>query len=271
VAKLDYRNLWRGKDKKTEKRVGLWMPNEGCPGCEEDVMNEASIMLGLKHKGVLKVRAVIPTALSKGRGPILVSRFYSRGLLSDLLEKEWNGIEVEDWTLDVKEECIYRIAKAMKYVHSKNVIHRNLKPYCIFLTKQLTPVIGDFSWALKGTERVSETGAAGTPMFMAPEVINGEAYGNKIDVFSFGVLLRMMFTNDRKMDDDKSHWGRSDSVKCMIRVCNGVRFRRTPEIPSFYWSLITRCWAQLPDDRPTFSEIVLELKARRNESVDEDS
>jgi serine/threonine protein kinase len=269
VHTLDFRNVWRGRVKKTGKRIALWMANEGCPGCEEDVMNEADILLGLKNSGILKVRSVIPSAKSRGRGPVLVSRFYRR-LLSDVLDDERNGIEIEEWTSEKKEECIFRIAKAMKHAHANKVIHRNLKPYCIFMTRDLNPVISDWSWAIKDMDVISDTGAAGTPMFMAPEVINGEPYGNKVDVFSFAVSVRMMFTKDRYLDDDRNRWVGKNGVKCMMRVCTGSRFRRTPEIPSFYWDLITDCWAQNPDERPSFSEIVRRLRVRSSEMGDED-
>jgi serine/threonine protein kinase len=102
---------------------------------------------------------------------------------------------------------------------------------------------------------------------MAPELFSDECDGHhssKVDVYAFGVLLYTLFSENRKLDDNPERPVRSPQ-QLLMRVAKGARFIRTPEIPEFYWNLITHCWAQDPAARPTFSDIVRLLKEHKGE------
>jgi hypothetical protein len=72
-----------------------------------------------------------------------------------------------------------------------------------------------------------------------------------------------MFSNEDKLDVSADHCGKAQWF--MERVRDGARLRRVEGIFSdFYWQLITDCWNQSPDLRPSFESIVARLKANRS-------
>ena len=94
---------------------------------------------------------------------------------------------------------IYHIAlgicNGLKEVHKKKLIHRDLKPDNIFLKSDLTIKIGDFGLArqLNKNNQYAKT-QAGTILYMAPEVINGQKYNNKVDIWSLGCIIHELCT-----------------------------------------------------------------------------
>lgn len=78
-------------------------------------------------------------------------------------------------------------------IHKKNIIHRDLKPENIFLhqvNSQLVCKIGDFglSRTLNNGRKFAMT-FAGSPLYMAPELVQGVKYSNKVDIWSLGCIL----------------------------------------------------------------------------------
>ena len=82
---------------------------------------------------------------------------------------------------------ILGICLGLKEIHQNNLIHRDLKPDNIFLNADLTVKIGDFgiSKKLQNTNDYAKT-QAGTLLYMAPEILNGEKYNNKVDMWALG-------------------------------------------------------------------------------------
>jgi NIMA (never in mitosis gene a)-related kinase len=86
-----------------------------------------------------------------------------------------------------------QICRGLQYIHSKNIIHRDIKTQNIFLMKNGKVKIGDFgiSKALTNTKNNAST-IIGTPYYFSPEIINGEPYNYKTDIWSLGVVLYEM-------------------------------------------------------------------------------
>ena len=87
------------------------------------------------------------------------------------------------------------ICRGIKEIHSQKLIHRDLKPDNIFISKDYKAKIGDFgiSKQLINTNDYSKT-QKGTLRYMAPEILNGEEYNRKIDIWSLGCILYELFT-----------------------------------------------------------------------------
>mmetsp|Transcript_33207 Transcript_33207/g.32623 ORF Transcript_33207/g.32623 Transcript_33207/m.32623 type:complete len:123 (+) Transcript_33207:655-1023(+) len=107
-------------------------------------------------------------------------------IISAKLKKMWfDTSSILDW--------ISQVILGVQLMHSKRILHRDLKSQNLFLTKDGVLKIGDFGIAkeLETIKKLTETNV-GTPYFMSPEVVRGEPYGEKADVWAIGVILYEM-------------------------------------------------------------------------------
>lgn len=92
-----------------------------------------------------------------------------------------------------EHECRYfvrQILRGVEYLHSINVIHRDLKLANVFLGENLKVKIGDFGLAIavKNSEEL-ERAACGTVNYFAPEMLFSTGYSVEVDVWSVGVIM----------------------------------------------------------------------------------
>ena len=185
--------------------------------------------------------------------PTIVLEYAPNGSLQEIIQS-YEHYPNENWTDTKKLICIYGIAAGMEYLHSENIIHRNLKPENILLDKFLHPKITGF-----GLSRISNidmeksmSKGVGTFQFMAPEIMNEDEYSSKVDVFSFGMIVHLILT------------GKMPFSGPFFRFIRTGILDISKKIPGVYRELISRCLSFDPKDRPTFSEIVSFLKSDKN-------
>ena len=99
----------------------------------------------------------------------------------------------------IQEEKIYHfiecICKGISEIHKKKLIHRDIKPENLFLNENYDIKIGDFGIAkqLNNINEFAKT-QTGTLAYMAPEVVNGEKYNNKVDIWALGCVIYELCT-----------------------------------------------------------------------------
>ena len=99
----------------------------------------------------------------------------------------------------IDENIIYKIVNeiclGIREIHKRNIIHRDLKPENIFIDKNNDIKIGDFgiSRQLSNTKKYSNS-SIGTLNYMAPEVVKGEDYNTKVDIWDFGCIIYELLT-----------------------------------------------------------------------------
>ena len=154
---------------------------------------------------------------------------------------------------------VYQIACGMKFIHFRKIIHRDLKPKNILISSDGTIKIGDFGISkLISDDGESMTDGMGTLYFMAPE-IDEKNYNEKVDVYSFGVLIYFILSNGE-----------------MPKITIKDKFLgKKAEIPKtftdFSRELIDSCWNFAPEDRPSFENIYNQLKDHTDQLLDFDS
>jgi serine/threonine protein kinase len=147
---------------------------------------------------------------------------------------------------------IVELVKGMKFIHSQNLIHGDLKPTNILIDDDHNIKISDF-----GTSRVFERDVtmmnAGTPLYMSPETADGH-YDNKIDVYSFGIVVYEIVTGNGLFSDE------GNKTRLYLDMQNGKRPDIPKEVLPFTRELISKCWSQESSKRPSFNEIWTLLK-----------
>jgi hypothetical protein len=164
-----------------------------------------------------------------------------RGLLSHPNASSYN----DEWVLIV----LRQIVSAMQYLHSRGLVHRSLHTANVFLDSENKVQLRDYGFAEFKDRAHSSDPDEGSAM--APEVISGQAknYTEKVDVFSFGLLMWELITKKKPFQ------GLDDREIAIEISVNQTRPPIPPGCPVVFEKLMRACWTQDPKDRPTFEYI----------------
>lgn len=148
------------------------------------------------------------------------------------------------------------LARGLSYLHSKKIVHRDVKTENMLLDANRTLKIADFGVARVEAQNPRDmTGETGTLGYMAPEVLDGKPYNRKCDVYSFGICLWEIYCCDMpypylSFTDVSSAVVRQNLRPDIPRCC-----------PSSLASIMRKCWDANPDKRPDMGEVVKLLEA----------
>ncbi|MBI4462856.1 MAG: protein kinase [Acidobacteria bacterium] len=100
-------------------------------------------------------------------------------------------------------ELAQQLAEALAYAHAQGIIHRDIKPANILVTPEGRAKITDFGIAKLALAQATLPGQIlGTPSFMSPEQVSGDAVDGRSDLFSLGVILYWLLTGDKPFTGD---------------------------------------------------------------------
>ena len=167
--------------------------------------------------------------------------------LNDLLKRRKRLTEIE-------VQCyIVQLIKALKYLHSHRVIHRDLKLGNLFLTDKMELKVGDFGLATKlDFEGERKRTVCGTPNYIAPEILDGKTgHSYEVDIWSLGVIIYTLIIGKPPFEtrDVKTTYKR-------IKM-NAYSFPETAIISEAAKNLISQILVTDPAKRPSLDQILI--------------
>ena len=154
----------------------------------------------------------------------------------------------------LKVRVALEVAFGMSYIHSKGMMHRDLKIENIMLNYAFEAKIIDFDlvgFIKKKEDEESATKGVGTFAYMSPEMANEEDYDNKTDVYSYGIVLFVVFAGHLP----------KQNLKDKMTNSKPIRFpHSSPSISKYCIELIKKCTEFESSKRPSFNEIIMDMK-----------
>lgn len=250
-----YHGKWRGTDvaiKRIKKSCFSGRSSEQ-ERLTKDFWREAQILSKLHHPNVVAFYGVVPD----GSGGTLatVTEFMVNGSLRHVLLRK-------DRALDRRKKLIIAMDAAfgMEYLHSKNIVHFDLKcdNLLVNLRDSQRPIckVGDFGLSRIKRNTLVSGGVRGTLPWMAPELLSGSSnrVSEKVDVFSFGIAMWEILTGEEPYAN----------MHCGAIIGGIVNNSLRPPIPDRcdpeWKKLMEECWTPDPSVRPSFTEITNRLR-----------
>ncbi|KAK1644100.1 hypothetical protein QYE76_061905 [Lolium multiflorum] len=257
-----YRGTYDGED------VAVKVLDWGQEGQEtkhrEAFEKEVAVWQKLDHPNVTKFvgasmgtsQLKVPAKKGGGGAPgqrccVVVVEYQHGGTLKTLL------FQHRDKKLPYKKvvQLALDMARGLSYLHSKKIVHRDVKAENMLLDRKKTVKIADFGVArVEAQDECNMTGQTGTLGYMAPEVLEGLPYDHKCDVYSFGVVLWEIYCCTLAY----ANYSIADISYHVVKL--GIR----PDIPRCcpkeLSEIMARCWHADPDRRPEMSEVVALLE-----------
>lgn len=226
----------------------------------EDLVHETAMLASLDHPNIIQLRGrAICNSFRLSDGYfILLDQLQST--LEDRIE-DWRRVaatagkgknsKAAPTVSKLKAAC--SIADALSYLHSKNVVFRDLKPANIGFNSSGVLKLFDFGFAV-GVKSEFELlyDGCGTPRYMAPEIGFGRGYSFPADVHSFGILLWEILSLKKPFGKIESQ----DEFHRMVLV-KGVRPKLARSWPRCLKDVMSGCWCVESRERP-----VMEVVAR---------
>ncbi|CAH0047987.1 unnamed protein product [Clonostachys solani] len=162
------------------------------PKMEQKFQTELQIHSKMRHKNIVQFLR----AFSFDSCTYLILELCLNGSLMDMVKRRKGLTEAEVRFYSVQ------IAGAIKYMHGKGIIHRDLKMGNIFLDSQMNAKIGDFGLAAlvvtgRDMQTIRRTTLCGTPNYIAPEILEKgkQGHDHMVDIWSLGIIVFAMLTS----------------------------------------------------------------------------
>lgn len=233
-------NVYKALDKKLKREVAFKILDASAD--EEAIQRfylEAQAMKELDHQNIVHV-----FDFGMQNNQLFIAMTYVQGYtLSGVLQKR------SKLPFEAIEVIIRQIARGLLYAHSKGIVHRDVKPSNIMLTRDNRVYVMDFGISYiheMEQDRLTKTGMTmGTPEYMSPEQCHGDEVTLQSDIYSMGVILyemtcgRLPFNGNRPVEIALKHVQEPPP--------NPKQFR--PDMPAGLSELILKCLKKKLNER----------------------
>ncbi|KAF3781391.1 Serine/threonine-protein kinase [Nymphaea thermarum] len=209
---------------------------------EKQFNSEVSLLFGLKHPNIISFVA----ACKKPPIFCIITEYMSGGSLRKYLHQQ----EPHSLPMKLVLRLALDIARGMHYLHSRGILHRDLKSENLLLGDNMCVKVADFGISCLESQCDDVKGFMGTYRWMAPEMIKERQHTKKVDVYSFGIVFWEILTALIPFQDMTA-----EQAAYAVSQKN-ARPPIPATCPAAISSLINHCWASNPDKRPQFDEIV---------------
>ncbi|KAM5309379.1 serine/threonine-protein kinase Nek1 isoform 1-T2 [Glossophaga mutica] len=208
----------------------------------EESRREVAVLANMKHPNIVQYRE----SFEENGSLYIVMDYCEGGDLFKRINAQKGILFPEDQILD----WFVQICLALKHVHDRKILHRDIKSQNIFLTKDGTIQLGDFGIArvLNSTVELART-CIGTPYYLSPEICENKPYNNKSDIWALGCVLYEMCTL-------KHAFEAGNMKNLVLKIISGS----FPPV-SLHYSYDLRCllsqlFKRNPRDRPSVNSIL---------------
>ncbi len=219
----------------------------------ERFKREANVMMGFRHENIVSVH----DHFKHGNSYYIAMEYIDGISLEDLIEKK-KKIPPLAAALIFREIC-----KGLQYAHHKGVIHRDIKPDNVLISKNGDVKLFDFGIAMVEAEaekELTKTGVVmGTPSYMSPEQIKDAKHVDKrTDIYSMGIMLYQMITG-------KKPFPGGFSAETIHKITKGLYVKPTklvPKIPRVFKKVIRKTMHHKMNKRYSDLEHIINLFSR---------
>ncbi|CAJ1447799.1 unnamed protein product [Effrenium voratum] len=169
----------------------------------EELLKEIQMLASLRHPDLVLFMGAV---LDPGYPVMFVTEFMEGGDLEHHMRLQREKHKVQHWSPPLEQmlEWCLSVSRALSFLHNFDtpIIHRDLKPLNLLLTKHLDIKVTDFgiSKMLRNVDHkayTAMTGGVGSWLYMAPEVVRHEEYDEKVDIYSFGLIMYYLSSGRR--------------------------------------------------------------------------
>ncbi|XP_072575791.1 serine/threonine-protein kinase Nek1 isoform X5 [Vulpes vulpes] len=208
----------------------------------EESRREVAVLANMKHPNIVQYRE----SFEENGSLYIVMDYCEGGDLFKRINAQKGILFQEDQILD----WFVQICLALKHVHDRKILHRDIKSQNIFLTKDGTVQLGDFGIArvLNSTVELART-CIGTPYYLSPEICENKPYNNKSDIWALGCVLYEMCTL-------KHAFEAGNMKNLVLKIISGS----FPPVSLHYSydlrNLLSQLFKRNPRDRPSVNSIL---------------
>ncbi|XP_061664035.1 dual specificity testis-specific protein kinase 1 [Syngnathoides biaculeatus] len=221
-----------------------------------NMLREVQLMNRLSHPNILRF---IGVCVHEGQLHAL-TEYINGGNLEQLLDSDVHL----SW--GARRALALDIARGLRYLHAKGIFHRDLtSKNCLVRWEGgvCSAVVGDFGLAEKIPAYSEEAdqeplAVVGSPYWMAPEVLRGELYNEKVDVFAYGIILCEVIA---RIQADPDILPRTEDFGLHVEAFTQM----VGDCPANFLNLAIVCCNMRAEERPSFSQIAADLERTRRE------